>query len=216
MTRNPGELAGYGPITDETARTLARDATLRRLITDPVTGGTLDLGRTSYRPSQALRRFVEARDRTCRFPGCTRRAMRCDVDHATNYEDDGRTERNNLHCLCRTHHNLKTRRLWRVDMHPDGSETWTSHLGFRYMKQPARQALADLDPPDDPYPTVDCPGTTDPDHTIDPTGDQIPPGDPPPLDNEDREHTEHLIEAQLWQRFDQAAYANYWRHRAAS
>jgi hypothetical protein len=68
LTRNPGELSGYGPISDKTARALAKDASWRRLLTDPVTGETLDLGRTSHRPSPALRRFVEARDRTCRFP----------------------------------------------------------------------------------------------------------------------------------------------------
>jgi hypothetical protein len=55
-----------------------------------------------------------------------------------------------------------------------------------------------------------------PDDVDDPTDDEIPPGDPPPLDNEDREHTEHLIEAQTWQRFDEACYNTYWQHLAAS
>jgi hypothetical protein len=216
LTRKPGELAGYGPITDETARSLARDATLRRLITDPLTHETIDLGRKAYRPSETLRRFITARNRTCRFPGCHRRAVRCDIDHGIDYDGSGRTDRANLHCLCRTHHNLKTHRLWCVDMYPDGSETWTSHLGFRYTKPPPRQPVADLDPPDDPYPTVDCPGLIDPVYVDASTDDEIPPGDPPPLDNEDREYTENLIEAQTWQRFDEAAYANYWQHRAAS
>jgi hypothetical protein len=216
LTRNPGELAGYGPITDETARSLAADATLRRLITDPMTGQTLDLGRSCYRPSAGLRRFITARDQACRFPGCSRRAVRCDLDHGIDYDQAGGTDRANLHCLCRRHHNLKTHRLWCVDMHPDGSETWTSQLGFRYTKPPPRQPVADLDPPDDPYPTVDCPGISDPNHPSDSTDEQIPPGDPPPLDNEDREHAEHLIEQQLWQRFDDACYNTYWQHRAAS
>jgi hypothetical protein len=215
LTRNPGELAGYGPITDETARSLAQDAMLRRLITDPVTGQVLDLGRTSYRPSAGLRRFIEARDQTCRFPGCTRRAIRCDLDHGIGYDESGCTDRANLHALCRTHHNLKTERFWCVDMHPDGSETWTSHLGFRYTKRPHRQAVADLDPPEDPYPTVDCPGIHDADDVSDSADDEIPPGDPPPLDNEDREYTEHLVEHQMWQRFDEACYNSYWQHRAA-
>jgi hypothetical protein len=216
LTRKPGELAGYGPITAETARVMARDAVLRRLVTDPASGEVLDLGRTAYRPSAALRRFITARDQTCRFPGCSRRAISCDLDHRIGYDEAGCTDRDNLHALCRTHHNLKTQRLWCVDLHPDGSETWTSHLGFRYTKGPPRQPVADLDPPDDPYPTVECPGLTDPQHATDSIDDEIPPGDPPPLDDEDRERTEHLIEAQLWQRFDEAAYANYWQHRAAS
>jgi hypothetical protein len=91
------------------------------------------------------------------------------------------------------------------------------HLGFIYTKHPPRQPVADLDPPEDPYPVEECPGIEA--AVGDMTGqadDEIPPGDPPPLDNEDREHAEHLIEAQLWQRFDEAAYVNYWQHRAAS
>jgi hypothetical protein len=100
-------------------------------------------------------------------------------------------------------------------MHPDGSETWTSHLGFRYTKAPSRQSVADLDPPDDPYPTVECPGISDADYFNDSADDEVPPGDPP-LDNEDREYTEKLIEAQLWRRFDEACYNTYWQHRAAS
>jgi hypothetical protein len=34
-----------------------------------------------YSPSAALDRFVRARDRRCRFPGCRARAQRCDLDH---------------------------------------------------------------------------------------------------------------------------------------
>ena len=50
----PGELAGYGPITAQTARRLAATGTWRRLITDPATdpatGTSLDVGKTRYRP----------------------------------------------------------------------------------------------------------------------------------------------------------------------
>jgi hypothetical protein len=99
---------------------------------------------------------------------------------------------------------------------PDGSETWTSPLGYTYTKPPPRHPVADLEPPEDPYPTIECPGLPNPDDINDTVEDEIPPGDPPPLDNEDREHTEHLIETQNWQRFDAAAYNNYWQHRAAS
>jgi hypothetical protein len=49
-----------------------------------------------------------------------------------------------------------------------------------------------------------------------PIAELRPPDDPPPLDNEGRERTEHLIDAQLWQRFDEAAYAHYWQRRNAS
>ncbi len=222
LSRQPGELAGYGPISDETARALAGDATWRRLITDPLTHATLDLGNRAYRPTAALRRFIQARDQTCRFPGCSRRAIRCDLDHAVDFDERGPTNQANLHALCRTHHNLKTEKLWRVDRHPDGSETWTSRFGYSYTRAAPVQPVTDLNPPDEPYPAVECPGVypidADSGDAVAKAGevDDIPPGDPPPLDNEDREHAEQLIEAALWARFDEACYANYWQDRAAA
>jgi hypothetical protein len=51
----PADLAGYGPITAETARRYAADVsgTWRRLLTDPDTGALLDIGKDSYRPGAA-------------------------------------------------------------------------------------------------------------------------------------------------------------------
>jgi hypothetical protein len=60
LNDHPGELIGYGPITADTARRIAANSTLRRLVTDPLTSNTLDLGLRAYRPSAALRRLVEA------------------------------------------------------------------------------------------------------------------------------------------------------------
>ena len=34
-----------------------------------------------YSPSAPLERYVRARDRRCRFPGCRAAAIRCDLDH---------------------------------------------------------------------------------------------------------------------------------------
>jgi len=151
LTERPGELSGYGPITAETARQLSKDATLRRLITDPMTGTMIDLG-TGYRPSAALRRIIDARDRTCRFPGCSRRAIACDADHAIAHGCGGRTRTDNLHALCRMHHNLKTRGFWSVTLNPDGTETWTSAFGFRYTTQAGTYPIELLDPPDEDPP----------------------------------------------------------------
>jgi hypothetical protein len=167
LTRNPGEVSGYGPVTDSMAREMSRDAALRRLILDPMTGSTLDLGRRCYRPSAALRRLVEARDRSCRFPGCQRPATHADIDHRRNYDDGGPTSRWNLHSLCRKHHNLKTSGAWAVTLHPDGSETWVSPFGKSYIVPaaaypmygpvdtgPPEAAISD-ELPDDPDPFCD-------------------------------------------------------------
>lgn len=71
LRNNPAELVGYGAITGKLARELGRDASWRRLIADPVSGSLLDCGRWTYRPPRVLREFIEARDRTCRFPFCS-------------------------------------------------------------------------------------------------------------------------------------------------
>ena len=146
LTQNPGELSGYGPISPETARELAKDAMLRRLITDPLTGVMVDLGRR-YRPSSALGRIVNALHRTCRFPGCRRRAVECDCDHATSHRSGGATSTTNLHPLCRMHHNLKTDKLWMVAFNPDGTETWTSPFGFVHTTPAATYPVEFLEPP---------------------------------------------------------------------
>lgn len=81
----PGDLAGYGAITAEQARALAAGGTWRRLVTDPLTGAVLDVGRTRYRPPAALREHVIARDRTCARPGCTVPAERAELDHTVPF-----------------------------------------------------------------------------------------------------------------------------------
>jgi hypothetical protein len=167
LTRNPGEVSGYGPITDSMAREISQDAGLRRLILDPLTASTLDLGLRCYRPSAPLRRLVEARDRCCRFPGCQRPAIHCDIDHCVDAHAGGPTSRCNLHPLCRKHHNLKTSGAWAVTLHPDGSETWVSPFGKAHHVPaaaypmdgpsdtgPPDAAISD-EPPDDPDPFTD-------------------------------------------------------------
>jgi hypothetical protein len=183
LNQDPAELSGFGPITAETARQLAADAGFRRLITDPITAQTLDLGRDSYRPSQPLRRFVEARDRTCQFPGCARRATHCDIDHCLAYDELGHTDACNLHPLCRMHHNLKTKKLWKVDIQPDGAEIWTSPLGFTYRKPAATYPIHLLEPPDE----VDLPEPIDEiaTHDPDPPFPDEPMPTPPPLTDEE-------------------------------
>ncbi|TDE07498.1 DUF222 domain-containing protein, partial [Jiangella asiatica] len=63
---DPAWLDGHGWITAQAGRLIATDATLRRLVTDPVDGRLLDYGHTTYQPPQALVDFIIARDRTCR------------------------------------------------------------------------------------------------------------------------------------------------------
>ncbi|MBU3716308.1 MAG: DUF222 domain-containing protein [Candidatus Nanopelagicaceae bacterium] len=129
LAENPAELEGHGPIPASIARKLAADGKWRKFVTDPLTGNLLDMGRNHYLPSQYLVDFLTARDRTCRFPGCSHPARLSDIDHAKSWEEGGHTNPENLGFLCRRHHRLKTHGGWRLESHVDGSCTWTSPQG---------------------------------------------------------------------------------------
>ena len=135
------ELRGAGPVSADVVRDLLADptvaVTMRRLVTDPVTGHLLDYGRRVYQVPQRLREYVVARDRVCRFPGCRRAAARSQIDHAQAWNDGGDTSPANLGALCLRHHQLKTHAGWTItDSRPDGSCTWTSPHGRTYDHQP--------------------------------------------------------------------------------
>lgn len=110
------ELLGYGPLDPATARQLAaRAATWAELTVDPTTGAPLAIGRTRYTPTAAMRRFLGARDATCRFPGCDKPAAATEVDHTHEWHHGGPTDADNLAQLCREHHRLKTLGYWSVE-----------------------------------------------------------------------------------------------------
>ena len=161
-TLDPGSSASLpdGTLVDTGDLTRLLDTTtatvqLRRLLTDPVTGTALDLGRTRYQVSDPLRRWITTRDRTCRFPGCRRRATSCQIDHVTPWDEGGATDADNLHPLCHRHHQLKTHSRWRVRRDPQtGRTTWTSPLGRTYVidPEPVPVHAAGPPPPDAPLP----------------------------------------------------------------
>jgi len=134
----PADLEGFGPIDIETARQLAAQAlSFIRVLTDPQTGAVLSVGRDRYRVPADLKTALMVRDATCRFPGCRRRAARCDLDHSTAWQDGGCTELGNLAHLCRKHHRLKHEAGWTVTHDGGGILTWTSPVGRVYRTEPA-------------------------------------------------------------------------------
>ncbi|CAL4860908.1 hypothetical protein MMM2322_02592 [Microbacterium sp. MM2322] len=109
----PCDLSGRSPIDPASARTLAGDTrTWERLFHDPTTGVTISTD--SYRVPSGMRRFLQARDQHCRFPGCRVAAIRCEVDHTHDHALGGRTELSNLAHLCQRHHSMKQFTAWRV------------------------------------------------------------------------------------------------------
>ncbi|MDR5699457.1 HNH endonuclease signature motif containing protein [Agromyces aerolatus] len=133
----PADLDGYGPIDAETARELAAQApSFTRLLTHPITGTVLDVDRGSYRVPADLRKWLQVRDGACRFPGCTRRAARCEADHSQDWAHEGTTAHDNLAHLCAPHHHLKHETAWSVKHLEGGTLEWTSLTGQVYRTTP--------------------------------------------------------------------------------
>ena len=116
-----------GPVAFETARRIACDASLARIITRG-RSEPLEVGRRTQAVSAALRRAVVLRDEHCRFPGCDRPQSWCDAHHVVHWADGGETSLPNLVLLCRPHHRLvhdefgiELRDGKRVFRRPDGS-----------------------------------------------------------------------------------------------
>ncbi|MGY1815659.1 DUF222 domain-containing protein [Blastococcus sp. SYSU D00820] len=90
-----------------------------------------------YRPPIPTDRFVRTRDQHCRMPGCHHRAGWADLDHVIPHAAGGATACDNLCCLCRRHHRLKTHaRGWRFTMTPDGALTVTTPSGVTRITRP--------------------------------------------------------------------------------
>ena len=86
----------------ETARRLACDASIVGVLED-AQGEPLNVGRKTRSIPPALRRALNARDRGCRFPGCTHTRY-VDAHHVQHWSKGGETKLSNLVQLCRFHH----------------------------------------------------------------------------------------------------------------
>jgi hypothetical protein len=137
----------------ETARRLACDASVVTVIEDDA-GEPLDVGRRTRSIPSALRRALNARDRGCRFPGCTHTRY-VDGHHIHHWADGGETKLANLVSLCRFHHRqvheggMVVERLddgaWRF-VKPGGGDFVSSALGHTWpldIPPPAARAACD-------------------------------------------------------------------------
>ncbi|WP_278102505.1 DUF222 domain-containing protein [Microbacterium proteolyticum] len=139
---------GLTPIDPDTARRLAAQAPgWDRVLCDPVTGSVLEVDR--YAPTTSQRRFLAARDRHCRAPGCRAPIVRCQIDHNHEAHEGGPTRLDNLCHLCVRHHTLKTETEWTVTQESDGTLRFRSPLGQEHHERvPSRVVFVpDADPP---------------------------------------------------------------------
>ncbi|WP_340688556.1 DUF222 domain-containing protein [Amycolatopsis coloradensis] len=138
LNDDPAEMAGHGSLPAGLARQIATgpNTVLRRIITDPLSGQVLDLGRGRYRPTAGVDEFVRVRDRECRRPGCHRPAQACDIDHSLPWQHGGHTNADELVDLCRRDHRLKDEPGWTYHLAPNGTLSITTPTGQTHTSTP--------------------------------------------------------------------------------
>ncbi|GAA4178823.1 HNH endonuclease [Gryllotalpicola koreensis] len=130
-----GTIPGVGAIDPVKARELVALApSLRRILTDPITGAIVNFDRTTYRVPAELKRILKLRDQHCRAPGCSRK--NCEIDHTQAYARGGRTNQTSLAHLCANHHHLKHEAGWNLTQYLDGVLDWRAPSGRVYRTYP--------------------------------------------------------------------------------
>ena len=190
LSREPGTLDRYGPVSAEHVR-LLRPHAFRKVLVDSLSGKPLSVDDRTVRaapeasarreqlmsmlaptavtnadeaqhdPSQPLARLVDLRDAHCCGPGCS--STRTDRDHHEPWPA-GPTAERNLGRLSRRCHRAK-HHGWTLLRHQDGGTTWTSPLARSYdrpgpHRPPPRVDLWADPPPSRPRPQVPPPRWT--------------------------------------------------------
>lgn len=114
----PGVTAFDQIVSARTARWIACDSTVTRIVLDP-DGLPLDVGRDKRVVPPHIRRAVEERDKTCVFAGCEAPKYWCDVHHLLEWLLGGETSVQNSALVCERHH-TKLHHGFRVERDPGG------------------------------------------------------------------------------------------------
>jgi len=159
------QLGHTGPVTGETARRVACDASISRIITDGPSQ-ILDVGRRTRTIGPALRRALVVRDAGCVHPGCDRPPSWTEGHHLRHWVDGGTTDLANLVLLCRRHHRAQheggralqrpTDRTGYIDTYRTRATTATRCATCRPVPLPvphhsSRRTAAPEPGPDDPF-----------------------------------------------------------------
>ena len=138
ITEEPAMLDGYGPIPASMARDLVANGadSFHRVLVDPRDGAPLEIGRTSYRVTKAMRNWLRMRDGKCPFPGCSNSSLDNEADHLLAWHKGGTTGISNLGQPCPKHHKLRHTSRWKptpaTNNEPPG---WISPSGREYHSE---------------------------------------------------------------------------------
>jgi hypothetical protein len=92
----------------------------------------------AYQPNDTLRHLVQIRDGECTFPPCSRHARQADFEHATPYDQGGRTCACNAGARSRACHQVKQSPGWKVTQPKPGWHQWETPSGRTYIQGPKR------------------------------------------------------------------------------
>ena len=95
------------------------DSSIARVVLS-ATGEVLDVGREKRLFTPAQTRAVVARDRTCRYPGCSDTLAHGQIHHALPWQSGGKTNLANAILLCWHHHALVHRDMISIRHHDGG------------------------------------------------------------------------------------------------
>ncbi len=187
LSREPGTLPGYGPISAEHIR-LLRPTAFRRVMVDATSGRPIavddlatafdtdpelareqvrdllrpevvtDTAEPQHDPSARLARLVDVRDVRCGAPGCS--STRNHRDHLVPWPAGPTAAWNLGHLSARCH--AAKHAGWILARHPDGSTTWTSPLARTYDRPPPHDPPPRVDPYADSPPLRPAPQTAPP------------------------------------------------------
>jgi hypothetical protein len=136
LNNHPGVISGYGPITADHARELARNATWRRIITDP--SGLVQETSPCMYPSPSLTDHIRSRDDTCHLTGCSAPAeevktARCSGSAQPGQALPGRSG------LCRYHSVMSERSDSGAERSGEGAVASTTDEGHTYATIPEQR-----------------------------------------------------------------------------
>jgi hypothetical protein len=115
-------------ISAQTARRLSCDASLVTVLEDEK-GKVLNIGRRARTVPASLRRALDVRDKTCRFPGCCE-SRTVESHHIEHWADGGETSLENLAKFCKFHHAQLHRGCFDVRVEPPVDDQGEAQLVF--------------------------------------------------------------------------------------